>query len=89
MDPELKSRFFRSIDRKISSFRPDENWLTCPTSCYGANSYFISMRKELYYIGRMKIRARREKLYRLLLDDFSREESELRSVDMAYIPTYY
>ncbi|CAG9772599.1 unnamed protein product [Ceutorhynchus assimilis] len=55
------------------------------TKAMGLNSYFLNLREELLCAGKINLRERKTKMYKLLMEDFLREEKELNEVDLGYI----
>ncbi|KAL1509634.1 hypothetical protein ABEB36_004342 [Hypothenemus hampei] len=68
-------------------FSPHQPLETLSVRSLGLNSYYVTMRHELFGLSQLLIEQRREKLKKLLIEDFLREENELNEVDLGYITT--
>ncbi|KAG5875809.1 hypothetical protein JTB14_017543 [Gonioctena quinquepunctata] len=80
MDPNFRNAV-------VMRQNPHQDIRSNPAVHHGLNSCFIEIRHELYHLGQLDLRERKEKLWDLLRSDFLQEEDELRQVGLAYINT--
>nr|CAI5831941.1 unnamed protein product [Callosobruchus analis] len=88
MASKIETKVLSDVYERVIQFNPFLDPRLNAKVHYGTNPHLLQMRHEIFHVGILKLKERRQKLFDLFIKDFLQEEKELRSVDLAYINTH-